>query len=75
MIRTIPMRDKERDFHGVSNFSNFDKLGSQLSRSTLSFPKTTSKTFIFLTHVKPKIHHVYFSKTQAIWLQFWRDLI
>ena len=51
--KTLPIRESERFFQTEVHLYNFEILGSQLSRSTLSVPKNTPKILIFLTHERP----------------------
>ena len=51
--RTLPTIEKERDFHRDQDFSSFEILGSQMSRSASTEPKTVPHNFVFLTQLRP----------------------
>ena len=52
IISDLPTRERERDFQRLRCFSNFSSFGRQLSVS-VSYPKTTPRIFIFITHLRP----------------------
>ena len=53
-MRALPGRDNDIDLQRLKDFSNLLIFGSQLSSSHDTVLSTTPRTFIFLTHVRPR---------------------